>query len=138
MREETVFEILHNMDKFTNNLIVEWNKIFEEDLGISHVLMLGYLQEKGQARPSEIANELGLRPPTVTHLSDKLLKRKLIVRMQDPNDRRNILFTITEEGRHILQRANVKGHDLRRKMFARLSALERDQLLLIYKKLNEG
>ncbi|HLR65371.1 MAG TPA: MarR family transcriptional regulator [Pseudogracilibacillus sp.] len=137
MGEQTVFEILHNMDKFTNGLIVKWNKIFKEDLGISHVLMLGYLMTKGQARPSEIAKQLGLTPPTVTHLSEKLVKRQFAIRMQDPNDRRNILLDITDEGRAVLERANKEGHELRSQMFEALTKQEKEQLLHIYKKLND-
>lgn len=41
MKEQTIFEIIHNMDKVTNNLIIQWNKMFNEDLGVSHILVLG-------------------------------------------------------------------------------------------------
>lgn len=38
MEEQTIFEITHNMDKITNKLIIQWNKLFYEDLGVSHIL----------------------------------------------------------------------------------------------------
>ncbi len=74
MFEDTIFSIIHNMDKFTNNLIVEWNKTFNDEIiGISHILLLGHLSTHGESRPSTVAKELGLTPPTVAHLSEKLM-----------------------------------------------------------------
>ncbi len=76
MEEQTIFHIINNMDKVTNNLIVQWNKVFEEDLGVSHILVLGHLKVHGKSRPSDIAKILGLTPPTLTYLSEKLVQKK--------------------------------------------------------------
>lgn len=137
MRDETIFDIIHNMDKFTNNLIIQWNKIFNEELGVSHILLLGHLSVYGKSRPSDVAKKLGLSPPTVTHLSEKLVKKKLSVRSTDEEDRRIVYLEITEAGEEILQRANLEGQVLRRKMFEKLTAEEQQQMLHIYQKLND-
>ncbi|GEN30966.1 DNA-binding MarR family transcriptional regulator [Cerasibacillus quisquiliarum] len=138
MKEQTVFEILHNMDKFTNGLIIKWNKMFNENLGISHVLTLGYLNKNRKARPSEIAKELGLTPPTVTHLLEKLVNRQLVVRLFDENDRRIVLLDITDKGKELLHRAHAEGQRLRKEMFEKLTSEEKQQLLHIFQKLNES
>lgn len=137
MKEETVFNIIHNMDKFTNGLIVQWNKTFNEELGISHILLLGHLSVHGESRPSDIAKILGLTPPTVTHLSEKLVKRKLAVRLTDEEDRRSIYLGITEAGQAMLERANREGQLLRKKLFEKLTIEEQQQMLRIYQKLND-
>lgn len=137
MKEETIFDIIHNMDKFTNNLIIQWNKIFNEELGVSHILLLGHLASKEKSRPSDIAKVLGLTPPTVTHLSEKLVKKKLAVRSTDEEDRRIVYLSITEAGKEILQRANLEGQILRRNLFEKLTIEEQQQMLRIYQKLNE-
>lgn len=137
MRDDTIFEIIHNMDNFTNNLIVHWNRTFSEDLGISHILVLGHLNVHGKSRPSDIAKELGLTPPTVTHLSEKLVKKELAVRAAGEKDRRIVYLAITEAGRDILERANREGQVLRKRLFEKLTYEEQQQLLHIYKKINE-
>lgn len=136
--EQTIFQILHNMDKFTNQLIIKWNKDFNEGLGISHVLTLGYLSKNKYARPSEIANVLGLKPPTVTTLTEKLVKKGFVERLYDDTDRRIIHIKITDSGREILKRANESGQVLRREMFMKLNEKERDELLRLYRKLNNS
>ncbi|MEK3934352.1 MarR family transcriptional regulator [Sporosarcina sp. FSL W7-1349] len=137
MKQETVFEIIHNMDKFTNNLIVQWNKSFNEELGISHILLLGHLSVHGKSRPSDIAKVLGLTPPTVTHLSEKLVKKELAVRLTDEEDRRSVYLDITDAGKEMLERANREGHVLRKKLFEKLTLEEQQQMLHIYQKMND-
>lgn len=65
------------MDQVTNYLIIQWNKMFNESLGISHILVLSHLKDNGKSRPSDIARTLGLTPPTLTHLSEKLVQKKV-------------------------------------------------------------
>lgn len=136
MKERTIFEIIHNMDKVTNNLIIQWNKTFNEDLGVSHILVLAHLKGHGKSRPSDIAKVLGLTPPTLTHLAEKLVRKELAVRLTDESDRRIIYLGITDKGEEMVRRANQEGVSLRKKLFEKLSDEEREQLLSIYEKLN--
>lgn len=136
MKEQTIFELIHSMDNFTNNLIIQWNKTFNEELGVSHILVLGHLHAKGKSRPSDIAKSLGLTPATLTHLSEKLVQKKLAVRLTDEFDRRIIYIQITDMGIDMVYRANQEGQLLRRKLFEKLTEEEREQLVGIYRKLN--
>ncbi|OCA91727.1 MarR family winged helix-turn-helix transcriptional regulator [Pseudobacillus wudalianchiensis] len=136
MEHETIFDLLHTMDQVTNKLIIHWNKTFKENLGISHILVLSHLNEHGKSRPSDIAKALGLTPPSLTHLSEKLIQKKLAVRLADENDRRILYLDITDTGRSVLKKAHLEGQYLRRKLFEKLTAEERKQLLAIYEKLN--
>lgn len=138
MEEQTIFELIHTMDKVTNNLIIQWNNMFKESLGISHILLLSHLKENGKSRPSDIARALGLTPPTLTHLSEKLVQRKLANRLTDDNDRRIILLDITDKGINMIEKAHKEGQILRRNLFERLTDKEKEQLLGIYKKLNNS
>ncbi|SEG24788.1 MarR family winged helix-turn-helix transcriptional regulator [Paenibacillus sp. UNC499MF] len=136
MEEQTVFELIHNMDKFTNGLIVQWNKTFNEDLGVSHVLVLGHLKQNGKSRPSDIAKMLGLTPPTLSYLSEKLVAKKLAVRTVDESDRRIIYLGITDQGAKVLKRATLEGERLRRNLFEKLTNDEKAELASLFKKLN--
>ncbi|GLY09396.1 MarR family winged helix-turn-helix transcriptional regulator [Pseudobacillus badius] len=136
MEQESVFELLHAMDQVTNKLIIQWNRTFNENLGVSHILVLSHLYEHGKSRPSDIAKALGLTPPSLTHLSEKLISKKLAVRLADENDRRILYLEITELGHEMLHRAHKEGQELRKKLFEKLTSEERRQLRVIYEKLN--
>lgn len=136
MEEQTIFELIHNMDNFTNQLIIQWNKTFSEDLGVSHVLVLGHLKQNGKSRPSDIAKTLGLTPPTLSYLSEKLVAKKLAVRLADESDRRIIYLDITATGAEVLRRATLEGQKLRRQLFQKLTEEDRAELARIFKKLD--
>ncbi|MBN6885844.1 DNA-binding MarR family transcriptional regulator [Cytobacillus horneckiae] len=136
MKDQSVFELIHTMEKVTNRLIIQWNQSFNENLGITHILLLGQLKNNGKCRPIDLANYLGIAPSSITHLTDKLLSRKLIIRIADENDKRISYVAITENGLEILQKAQEEGYLLQMRTFEKLSAEERHQLLTIYNKLN--
>lgn len=136
MEDHAIFELIHNMDKVTNQLIIQWNKTFSEDLGISHILVLAHVKQNGNSRPSDIAKTLGLTPPTLSYLSEKLVKKKLAVRMADESDRRVIYLGITDKGVDLLKRAILEGERLRIQLFEKLTEQEREQLVSLYRKLN--
>ncbi|MGO4180700.1 MarR family winged helix-turn-helix transcriptional regulator [Paenibacillus sp. TAF43_2] len=137
MEEQTIFNLIHKMDKFTNKMIIQWNKSFNEDLGVSHVLVLGHLKQNGKSRPSDIAKILGLTPPTLSYLSEKLVAKKLAVRLMDESDRRIIYLGITDKGADILKRAQLEGQRLRTNLLDKLTEQEREQLANLYSKLNK-
>ncbi|WP_336763206.1 MarR family winged helix-turn-helix transcriptional regulator [Paenibacillus sp. USHLN196] len=136
MEEQNIFELIHNMDNFTNKLIIQWNKSFNEDLGVSHVLVLSHLHQNGKSRPSDIAKILGLTPPTLSYLSDKMVAKGLADRMVDEADRRIIYLNITVKGVEVLERAILEGQKLRKKLFQKLNEEDRAQLVHIFEKMN--
>ncbi|WP_136607415.1 MarR family winged helix-turn-helix transcriptional regulator [Paenibacillus dokdonensis] len=136
MEEQTIFELIQSMENFTNKLIVQWNKTFNEDLGVSHVLVLGHLKQNGRSRPSDIAKTLGLSPATLSYLSDKLVAKELAVRNVDESDRRIIYLEITDKGVEVLRRATLEGQRLKRVLFEKLTEQDRAQMAAIFKKLD--
>ncbi|MBH9966289.1 MarR family winged helix-turn-helix transcriptional regulator [[Bacillus] enclensis] len=136
MKDQSIFELLHTMDQVTNKLIIQWNKSFKESLGISHILVLSHLQVNGKSRPSDIAKNLGITPPSLTNLANKLVSKNLIVRLFDEKDRRNSYLEITDAGIEMVNKAADEGQNLRRNLFEKLSKDERRQLTSIYEKLN--
>lgn len=133
--EQTIFQTIHSMDKVTNHLIIQWSRMFNDDLGISHILVLSHLKASGKSRPSDIARNLGLTPSTLTHLSEKLVKKKLVLRITDESDRRISYLSITDKGIDMIHKAYECGHALRRNLYERLAEEERAQLLRIFEKL---
>ncbi|GHH99843.1 MarR family winged helix-turn-helix transcriptional regulator [Neobacillus kokaensis] len=135
MENPSIFELIHLMDKMNNRLIVEWNQMFNENIGITHILVLAHLRDHGKSRPSDIAKALGLAPPSITHLTEKLIKRELAVRVSDENDKRVLYLEIRDKGRDLLKKAQEEGKKLRTQLLERLTEEEQQQLIRIYTKL---
>ncbi|MFJ5717669.1 MarR family winged helix-turn-helix transcriptional regulator [Neobacillus sp. NPDC093127] len=135
MENPSIFDLIHMMDKVNNRLIIEWNKMFNENIGISHILVLSHLKHHGKSRPSDIAKALGLAPPSITHLSEKLIQKGLAVRVADEVDKRILYLEIRNKGLNILTKAQEEGKMLRQQLFEKLTTEEQQQLLSIYTKL---
>lgn len=135
MENPSIFELIHMMDKVNNRLIIEWNKTFNENIGISHILVLAHLKNHGKSRPSDIAKALGLAPPSITHLCEKLIKKELAVRVADEVDKRILYLEIRDKGLIILTKAQEEGKELRKQLFEKLTTEEQQHLLSIYAKL---
>ncbi|WP_102692433.1 MarR family winged helix-turn-helix transcriptional regulator [Rummeliibacillus pycnus] len=132
----TLFDLLHEMDKVNAKMILRWKKLFQVNIGISHILVLSYLKENGPSRPSDIAKYLEFAPASLTHLSDKLIDNHFCVRKADSEDRRISYLAITQSGLDVLEQATILGQEMKKEYFKVLTDDEIAQLLIIYTKLN--
>ncbi|TCS95454.1 MarR family winged helix-turn-helix transcriptional regulator [Hazenella coriacea] len=135
MEKTDIFELIHTMELFTNQAIIQWTKSFPYPLGISPILTLAELQNKGPQKQSVLAHSLGFTPGAMTNIANKLIKLDYAERQFDESDRRIVYLAITDEGKRVLKFAHLKGQELRIELFKTLSESERAQLLNIYKKL---
>lgn len=63
------------------------------------VRVLFELVEEGERSAGELAEALSVAPPTITGLTDRLVKQDLVERREDPRDRRVVRLVLTEGGR---------------------------------------
>jgi len=89
------------------------------------------------ARPSqrELAEFLRLDPSQVVALVDDLQSRGLVERQPDPTDRRANVVVATDEGRALFAVAAEAARRSEAGVHADLSADERDQLILLLRRL---
>lgn len=135
MSEQTIFDLLHSIEHVTHKMLVKWGQVREQDLGISHILVLHHLREKGESRPSHLAKTLNFTPASLTHLSTKLIDKNLISRRSDDFDRRISFWEITKEGIELVTQAHSDGQILWKELFTHITEEEQETLLVIYKKL---
>ncbi len=74
-----------------------------EDLGVAPIAILQLVDETPR-RLSELQDELTLTQPTTSRLVDDLVRRKLLHRAEDPDDRRTKCVEITAAGRKLVAR----------------------------------
>jgi DNA-binding MarR family transcriptional regulator len=60
-------------------------------------------------RVGDLAVKLGVTPPTVTTILDRLVDHRLVRREDDPVDRRLVIVRLTSQGRDLLQRLRVSA-----------------------------
>jgi DNA-binding MarR family transcriptional regulator len=72
------------------------------DIKLLHFEIMRVLKEEGTLHPAKIGERLLIAKAQMTHLIDKLVELGFVKREMDPNDRRTINITLTEEGNQVL------------------------------------
>lgn len=135
MEKRNFFKLIRTAELFSNESILRWTRAFKHNIGISPILVLSELKQKGAQKQSELANELGYTPGAMTNIANRLIKDGYADRQYDQADRRIIRLVITDTGKELLDEAQQKGQELREELFSVLSEEEIQQFLAIHEKL---
>lgn len=97
----------------------------ELNLSIAQLKSLLFIASKGKTNFKKIAEALGVTPPNITGIIDRLVEQGLVSRTENSEDRRIMLLEVTEKGQHLL--TNLKEN---RVIFFRqvLSRMKQDEL----------
>jgi DNA-binding MarR family transcriptional regulator len=74
----------------------------QKKLSIAEISILMRINRKPACRATELATMIGIPTSTVTGMLDRLEKRGLLERRQDPRDRRSVLIAATSETREFV------------------------------------
>lgn len=98
------------------------------------VLLLG----NGSSTPKQLAQTLGVSPPNVTVLVDRLVERGLLQRQRSDTDGRAMNLRLTDKGLDLARRAQRVSQTMEGSLLAPLSAAERAMLGELLLKLARG
>ena len=79
---------------------------------------------RGSASVSALAEASQTSRSAVSKAVDALVRRGLVARSQDPDDRRNLPLALTDEGQHVLSAIYAEAEEWLAARFARLTADE--------------
>lgn len=102
--------------------IAQLARVVEASLGgltLSAYRILSLVAE-GNERSSQIAGRLALARPTISNAVDQLVERGLLQRGTNPDDRRAVVLTVTDEGRAAIAEADTAIAERLRPAFDRL------------------
>ena len=80
-------------------------------------------------RMADLAAQLDVVPRSVTTMVDALEAGGFVARHADPADRRSVLVTLSDHGRHLLDRLEAARRDSAEQVFGGLDPAQRHQLL---------
>lgn len=138
MEQTNIFKLIHAIEKMNNHNIIQFTKEFPYPLGISPILVLSELRNKGAQKQVELADTLGYTKGAMTNIANKLENLELVNRVDDEQDKRVNYLTITPEGEKALQTAQKIGEKVFVELFEVLSEDEINLYLSIQEKLIKG
>ena len=94
----------------------------DRGLTMPQARVLFTLIEHGERTAGELAEEVSVSPPTITGITDRLVKQGLVERREDPRDRRIVVLCLTDEGRQLTLEIAEKSRVYLGEVFETLSA----------------
>jgi len=99
----------------------EW---LNSDLTVAQLRVLLFLYTEGPSRMSVIASSIGIAVSTATGILDNLVKKELVVRTTDPEDRRLVICSLSPQGLEIINPMWTLGRLQIKKLLHNLSLTE--------------
>ncbi len=93
-----LFNALRAIYKFQQAKMTAFGLDYED------IYLLQLLRNHTPSRMGEIADEMGIPISTATRVVDRLEEKKLLSRKKDPRDKRNILVTLEQKGKDVVNR----------------------------------
>lgn len=109
----------------------------QSDLSLSQVNALFRLYHHGSGPVNELANYLGITRAAVSQLLDPLFDAGLVLRSENPDDRRVKLIALTDKGRLVVEQIMNTRHAWLSELSQVLSESEKAQLLPAIQLLNQ-
>jgi MarR family transcriptional regulator, organic hydroperoxide resistance regulator len=97
----------------------------EIGLHVGQEMVLIELWEQDGLRGGELAERLGVEPPTITKMLRRLEDCGFVERRQDPRDARSFRIYLTEEGRSLEESVARRWEQVEEKTFAGMSVGQR-------------
>ncbi len=95
-----------------------------EEVTLTQYRSLVVLASRGPQSLGALAELLGVTPPTVSRMCDRLLRKQLILRTADPNDRRQIRVALSGRGRRLVEAVTRHRRAEIAQLLASMSAAE--------------
>nr|MCW2728468.1 MarR family transcriptional regulator [Aeromicrobium sp.] len=100
----------------------------QSDLTPTQLSVLGTIVKIGPATPSAIAAHERVRPPSITRTLTCLVDEGLAIRTPHPDDGRQVLMSLSEQGEAVLARERDRRDQWLSQRLAELTTAERSTL----------
>ena len=103
-------------------------ELAEPALSDTQLAALATLERHGAMSPGDLAEHEKVQPPSMTRVIAALVDWELVTRAPHPTDRRQVILTVTPQGRSLVQRVRRRKEAWLARRLAELSPQERATL----------
>jgi DNA-binding MarR family transcriptional regulator len=100
----------------------------EPELSDTQLAALAALERHGAMTPGDLAGYEKVQPPSMTRVIAVLVDSRLVMRAAHPSDRRQVVLTVTEAGRDLVNKARRRRDAWLAKRLRELTPQERATL----------
>ncbi|MGF1699463.1 MarR family transcriptional regulator [Photobacterium makurazakiensis] len=110
---------------------------YDEQLTSIQFATLCTIVDRGPSSLTELVNETDIDQATIRGVVKRLRARELIQRVQDTQDNRKVIITITPEGRELVEKMLPSAKKITEETLKNLNETEKVAFLFLLKKITE-
>lgn len=133
-------EVLSRMDRLSKHLDRARREVFRRsDIESWEWDVLSALRRAGtpfQLSPKQLLQQTLVSSGTMTNRIDRLVGRRFVRRVADPDDGRSVLVTLTDDGRVRVDAAITRLVDVEAELLKALSRADRERMAALLRKLS--
>jgi DNA-binding MarR family transcriptional regulator len=138
-RQDETFDILMDLSRLLRNLTrATGGADVTPAMTATQRIALFELGDGGSLRLNDLADRMGVSPPTASRSVDALHQLGLVERVPDPSDRRALSIELSPAGRELLAERKEKAQAAFVPAVAALSAAERKTLSELLRRMTEA
>ena len=100
----------------------------EKNYSLPQLKTLIHLSQNADCNISTLGNEFGVTNAAISQLMEKMVQQGLVLRTEDPQDRRHKVLVLTDEGKQIADESLVARHNWLSQLVNVLNQEEQDQV----------
>lgn len=101
----------------------------ESGLSMSHLGAMFHLHRRGSCGVTDLGDHLGVSSAASSQMLDRLVQQGLILRAEDPQDRRVKQIILTDEGQRVLEEGIRARQDWLERLSQSLSEAEKETII---------
>ena len=113
------------------------NELSKGKITLPQLFTLGFLNEKGESRMTDLAHFMKVTTAAMTGVVDRLVRDAYALRVFDPQDRRIIKVKLTSKGAEVIKRINQQKRNMIIHVFGKISYSEREDYLRILTRIQD-
>jgi DNA-binding MarR family transcriptional regulator len=106
-----------------------WQRASELDLTYAQSQVLFYVGDHAGCHMNDVGKAFGVSLPAVTHIIDRLEQKQLVLRGDDPADRRVYVLDVTRQGKALVQELHALQMGAVEAVLARMTTADRRQVI---------
>ena len=113
------------------------NELYKGKITLPQLLTLGFLNEKGESRMTDLARFMKVSTAAMTGVAERLVRDAYVLRVYNPQDRRIIKIKLKPKGAELVKKINQQKRQMAINIFGKISESEREEYLRILTRIRD-
>nr|WP_028399534.1 MarR family transcriptional regulator [Ectobacillus panaciterrae] len=131
-REALILQLSMSLRQMFRMLQTDINELFEEYMPWNEFSVLRALYANSPQMASQIASEVNVTSSHITAVTDRLVKKELVMRKRSDSDRRIVYLEITDKGREVAEKLENLRKEYYKEKFGGWSDEEMQKVLELF------